>query len=72
MRKTRFSEEQIINILKGVEAGQRVADACRTHASLSRPTTAGKRSTAASTSTRPAASSRSKTRTAGSRRRSRI
>jgi putative transposase len=31
MRKTRFSEEQIINILKGVEAGQRVADACRTH-----------------------------------------
>ncbi|HEX7314485.1 MAG TPA: transposase [Pyrinomonadaceae bacterium] len=28
MRKTRFSEEQIINILKGVEAGQRVADAC--------------------------------------------
>ena len=31
MRKTRFSEEQIINILKGVEAGQRVADACRPH-----------------------------------------
>ena len=31
MRKTRFSEEQIINILKGVEAGQRVTDACRTH-----------------------------------------
>ena len=31
MRKTRFSEEQIINILKGVEAGQRVADACRNH-----------------------------------------
>ena len=29
MRKTRFSEEQIINILKGVEAGQRVAAACR-------------------------------------------
>ena len=31
MRKTRFSEEQIINILKGVEAGQRVSDACRAH-----------------------------------------
>ena len=25
MRKTRFSEEQIINILEGVEAGQRAA-----------------------------------------------
>lgn len=31
MRKTKFTEEQIINILKGVEAGQRIADACRTH-----------------------------------------
>jgi hypothetical protein len=29
MRKTRFSEEQIINILKGVEAGQRVTVACQ-------------------------------------------
>jgi putative transposase len=31
MRKTRFSEEPIINILKGVESDQRVADACRAH-----------------------------------------
>ena len=31
MRKSRFTEEQINNILKVVEMGQRVTDACRTH-----------------------------------------
>jgi putative transposase len=31
MRKSKFTEEQIINILKGVETGQRVPDACRTN-----------------------------------------
>lgn len=29
MRKTRFSEQQIIEVLKTVEAGAKVADVCR-------------------------------------------
>ena len=29
MRKSKFSEEQIINLLKSVEAGQKVSDVCR-------------------------------------------
>ena len=28
MRKSKFTEEQIVNNLKSVEAGQKVADAC--------------------------------------------
>ena len=31
MRKSRFSEEQIIDFLKEVEAGRKVADLCREH-----------------------------------------
>lgn len=32
MKKTQFSEEQIIQILKLAEAGQKVTDICRPHA----------------------------------------
>ena len=32
MKKTQFSDEQIITILKLAEAGQKVSDICRTHA----------------------------------------
>ena len=31
MRKSKFNEEQIINILKGVESGQKIADVCRSN-----------------------------------------
>ena len=31
MRKSKFSEQQIITILKAVEAGQTVRDVCRQH-----------------------------------------
>ncbi len=32
MKQRRFTEEQIITILKSVEDGQKVVDVCRTHA----------------------------------------
>ena len=31
MKKSRFTESQIIGVLKQVEAGQRVEDVCREH-----------------------------------------
>ena len=37
MKRSRFSEEQIIGILKEQEAGQKTADVCRRHG-ISQPT----------------------------------
>ena len=37
MKKTKFTESQIIGILKEQEAGKKVADICRTHG-ISQPT----------------------------------
>lgn len=31
MRKSRFSEQQIVGILKAVESGRKVSDVCREH-----------------------------------------
>jgi Transposase len=45
MRKSRFSAEQIIAILNAAEAGQKVADLCRSTGSASTRFTTGERST---------------------------
>jgi transposase-like protein len=37
MKKSKFSEEQIVRILREVEAGAKVAETCRTHG-ISEPT----------------------------------
>jgi putative transposase len=44
MNKSRFTEEQIIGIVKQHEAGVKTADLCREHASARRRSMAGSRS----------------------------
>ncbi len=39
--KKRFTQEQIIGVLKEAEAGMKVAEVCRKHASATRRTTTG-------------------------------
>ena len=46
MRKSRFSEDQIIAILKEHQAGIPVMDLCRKHGSAMRPSARGERGTA--------------------------
>jgi len=47
MKGSRFSEEQIIAVLREQEAGARTEEVCRRHGSRAQPFTSGSRSTAA-------------------------
>ena len=47
MKRSKFTDEQILAIVKEGEAGRKVADVCRTHGSPTRRITAGRRSTVA-------------------------
>ena len=64
MKRKRFSEEQIITILKQAEGGLPVPELIRQHG-ICEGTTAGRASTAGWNSTRPSVSNNSKMRTAG-------
>ena len=53
MKRTRFTEEQIIGVLKEHEAGAKTADLARKHGVSKRRFTTGRPSTAAWMSPRP-------------------
>ena len=53
MKRSRFSDEQIIGILKEHQAGMTASELCRKMASRTRPSTAGARSMAAWRCRRP-------------------
>ena len=63
MKGSRFSEEQIIGVLREHEAGAKTEEVCRRHGVSSATLSSGKRSTAGWRSRRPAGSRRSRTRT---------
>ena len=47
MKRSKFTDEQILAIVKESEAGRKVAELCRTYGSASKRTSAGSRSTEA-------------------------
>jgi putative transposase len=55
MKRKRFTEEQIIGVLKEHELGAKTAEVCRKQGSARRPSTNGRANTAAWTYPRPSA-----------------
>ncbi len=52
MKQGKYSEEQIVKILKEADAGIKVSDLCRKYGSATPPITTGKQNTAAWASAR--------------------